>query len=259
MSSPLADHFARFASSYDRVNHVLSLGLDVRWRARLLRAIEPRPALRILDLCAGTLTCTRGVLQRFADARVTAVDFCREMLDIGLAQMPPSLRPRLNTVCGDVLQLDFERGSFDVAICSWAMRHLTQQEIILQNIHSWLSPGGQLVIFDFFRPSTVLSKLFHATAGRYLLPAAGKVLKGFGPAYLHLHASIDRFASREEYEKLLLSQRFAIHRSEDLTFGIVSLIVAEPLPRDAPLRENSVRTKGENHPHDRGADCGRGA
>ncbi len=229
MSSWLAHHFAQFAPSYDRVNHILSLGLDVRWRACLLAAIDRRPAPRILDLCAGTLSCTREVLRRFVDAKVTAVDFCRPMLDHGLAQLPHLPSTRVATICADALQLDLSPESFDVVICSCAMRHIPQQEILLQKIHSWLSPGGQLVIFDFFRPTTVFAKVFHATAGRYLLPLAGELLKGFGPAYLHLHASIDRFVSRADYEKLLATQSFGIQRAEDLTFGIVSLVVAVPL------------------------------
>jgi ubiquinone/menaquinone biosynthesis C-methylase UbiE len=57
---------------------------------------------------------------------------------------------------------------------------------------------------------------------------AGELLKGFGPAYLHLHASIDRFVSRADYEELLATQGFGIQRAEDLTFGIVSLVVAVP-------------------------------
>ena len=125
MASPLADHFARFAPSYDRVNHILSLGLDLHWRARLLRVIASRPALRILDLCAGTLSCTREVLRRFADAEVTAVDFCRPMLDLGLAHLPESLRARMAPICADALELELEPHSFEVVICSCAMRHLS--------------------------------------------------------------------------------------------------------------------------------------
>jgi ubiquinone/menaquinone biosynthesis C-methylase UbiE len=75
----------------------------------------------------------------------------------------------------------------------------------------------------------VVSKLLHATAGRYLLPMAADILKGFGPAYLNLYASIKHFSSWAEYERLLITQNYAIRRSEDLTFGIVSLIAAAPL------------------------------
>jgi demethylmenaquinone methyltransferase/2-methoxy-6-polyprenyl-1,4-benzoquinol methylase len=230
MSSPLIDHFVQFAPSYDRVNHILSFGLDVHWRARLIDEIERRPALRILDLCAGTLACTREVLLRFPDAEATAVDFCRTMLDIGLSKLPDSLSARLEIICTDALQLDLAPTSFDIVICSCGMRHLPEQEAMLEKIHEWLSPGGQFILLDFFRPTTVLSKLFHATAGKCLLPLAGKLLKGFGPAYLNLHSSVKHFLSRTEYERLLAAHGFSIRHAENLTSGIVSLIIAAPLP-----------------------------
>jgi demethylmenaquinone methyltransferase / 2-methoxy-6-polyprenyl-1,4-benzoquinol methylase len=230
MSSPVADHFIRFAPSYDRVNHLLSLGLDVHWRARLIAAIEERSKPRILDLCAGTLACTREVLRRFPHAHVTAVDFCRPMLDCGLSGLAAPVRTRLEVICADVLDLDLTPASFDTVICSCGMRHLPEQEAMLKKIRGWLLPQGQFIILDFFRPATMLSKLFHATAGRYLLSVAADLLKGFSPAYLNLHASIKHFSSREEYERLLVTQNYVVRRAEDLTFGIVSLIAAAPLP-----------------------------
>ncbi len=233
----LSDHFARFAPSYDRVNHLLSLGLDVRWRARWLAAIEQRPAPRVLDLCAGTLSGAREVLRRFSDAKVTAIDFCRPMLQLGLAQLPEAQRARVSPICADVLQLEFAPESFDVVICSFAMRHLPQRETILRKIHAWLSPKGQLVIFDFFRPTTYCAKLFHNTAGRYLLPILGQVFGGFGPAYTHLHASIDCFCACEEFQRFLITQGFAIQRSENMSFGIAALIVA--VPERIPSSTNS--------------------
>jgi demethylmenaquinone methyltransferase / 2-methoxy-6-polyprenyl-1,4-benzoquinol methylase len=229
MPSPVADHFIRFAPSYDRVNHILSLGLDVRWRARLIAAIKERPNPRVLDLCAGTLACTREVLRRFPHAHVTAVDFCRPMLDIGLSRLPEPLRTRVRVICADALVLELAPLSFDVVICSCGMRHLPEQEAMLKKIRGWLLPEGQFIILDFFRPTTVVSKLFHSTAGRYLLPMVADLLKGFGPAYLNLYASIKHFSSRAEYERLLITQKFTIRRSEDLTFGIVSLIATAPL------------------------------
>ncbi len=226
--SDVVEHFDRFAPSYERVNHLLSLGLDVRWRARLMGAAGGRP-LRILDLCAGTLACTREALRRFPDAKVTAVDACRAMLDTGLQKLDESGKRRLTAVCADVLEADFAPGSFDVAISSFGMRHLPEQKPVLEKVHDWLCPGGRLIVFDFFRPERAIARLFHGTAGRYILPAAGEWLGGFGPAYVNLHGTIERFLSRAEYEQLLRTNRFVIRRSEDLTFGIVSLISAEPV------------------------------
>jgi len=228
MSSQLADHFVRFAPSYDRVNHLLSLGRDVHWRARMIAAIGRKPALRILDLCAGTLACTKAALENFPDAKVTAVDFCRPMLDLGLSKLARAQRARIEIICADALQLELAPGSFDVVISSWGMRHLPDQEVMLKKIRGWLSPDGQFIIFDFFRPTTLSAKFFHATVGRYVLPLAGSVLKGFGAAYRQLYDSIEHFASRVEYENLLNEHGFFIRRSEDLALGIVSLIVATP-------------------------------
>ncbi len=229
MPSPVADHFIRFAPSYDRVNHILSLGLDVHWRARLIAEIKEMPNPQILDLCAGTLACTRDVIERFPHASVTAVDFCRPMLDYGLSRLTESMRARVEVICADVFDLVLPSASFDAVICSCGMRHLPEQESLIKKIHLWLSPEGQFVVFDFFRPATAVSKLFHSTVGRYVLPMVADLLNGYGPAYVNLYDSIKRFASRAEYERLLISQDYAIRRSEDLTFGIVSVIAAAPV------------------------------
>ncbi len=223
----LKDHFDRFAPSYDRVNHVLSLGQDVRWRARLIGSIDRQPALRVLDLCAGTLACTREVLRRFPDSLVTALDFSRSMLDSGLNKLTDPERSRLETVCTDVLNAKFAPGSFDIVISSFGVRHLPEQREVLSRVYDWLSPGGRFIIFDFFRPAAAVAMIFQATAGKHLLPWAGERLNGFGPAYLNLHQSIMRFLSRAEYEALLRVEGFEILRSENLTFGIVSLIISE--------------------------------
>ncbi len=226
MSSRISDHFTEFAPSYDRVNRILSLGLDARWRARLIGNIDPAPGLRVLDLCAGTLSCSRKVLRRFPDASVTAVDICRPMLDAGIAKIEDRLRARIKTICADALELDLPSRSYDAAVCSMGMRHLPRQGKMLEGIRAWLKCGGQLLILDFFRPSTTVAKIFHLTAGKYILPRAGRFLGGFGPAYVNLHESISRFYSAPEYERLLRKYSFTVRRREDQAFGIVSIIQA---------------------------------
>ncbi|HUH65935.1 MAG TPA: class I SAM-dependent methyltransferase [Syntrophales bacterium] len=229
MSSSLADHFALFSKSYDRVNHVLSLGLDVHWRERLVASVERRPTPNILDLCAGTLPCTRTMLQRFSDARVMAVDFCHPMLELGRANIPLHMRSQVEIICADALDLNLPSASFDVVVSCFGMRHLEKQEEMLKKIRGWLLPGGQFLIFDFFRPATPIAKLFQATVGRYVLPSAARFFGGFASAYTNLHVSIERFLTRQEYEGLLVTEGYVVTRSEDMAFGVVSIIVAAPL------------------------------
>lgn len=228
MYSWMSDHFTEFASSYDRVNRILSLGLDAGWRARLVERIDPAPGPRILDLCAGTLSCSREALRRFPDAKVTAVDICRPMMEIGIAKLEECFMARVELVCADALELELPSHSYDAVVCSMGMRHIPNQEIVLVNVRKWLRHRGQLLILDFFRPSTMVAKIFQLTAGRYILPRAGRLLGGFRPAYVNLHDSIKNFYSHPEYERLLRDNSFSVRHSEGLAFGIVSLIEAYP-------------------------------
>src|SRR5437868_4077226 len=75
--------FARIAGRYDLLNHLLSAGIDRRWRRALL-ALAGREAARdlegrvVVDACCGT----GDVALDFArsGARVVGVDFTPEML-----------------------------------------------------------------------------------------------------------------------------------------------------------------------------------
>ena len=229
MSTPVARLFARIAPVYDRANAILSLGLVNRWRRRMIDALDAAgPAPRVLDLCAGTLACSRLVLERFPGARVTAVDLCQPMLDAGLAKLPPPMRGRLRVVCADALEVDLPPASFDAVVCAWGMRNIADRAAILDGIRRWLVPGGKLAVLEFFRPTRLPARLFHATAGRILLPAVGGLLSGDPEAYRYLVDSIQGFPTRAAYGELLGARGFGVVLARDFALGVVSLVVAEP-------------------------------
>ena len=53
--------FTAIAPTYDRLNRIISLSFDRRWRERAVRRLgwERAPAGTYLDLCAGTLEAVR--------------------------------------------------------------------------------------------------------------------------------------------------------------------------------------------------------
>ena len=70
--------FDRIAPRYDRMNRLLTLGLDQRWRRAALDFIGVGRGDRVIDLACGTgdlaeLAAARG-------ARVVGVDFALAML-----------------------------------------------------------------------------------------------------------------------------------------------------------------------------------
>src|SRR5687767_15940278 len=78
--SGIAGMFDAIAPRYDLLNHVLSAGLDVRWRARAIRELQLRPGARVLDLCTGTGDLAVAAVREQPSASVVGVDFAGEML-----------------------------------------------------------------------------------------------------------------------------------------------------------------------------------
>src|SRR3954471_15234164 len=108
--------FDGVARRYDLTNDVLSLGLDRRWRTAVVRAVDPRPGERVLDLAAGTGTSS----EPFADAGAVVVpcDFSQGMLAVGKAA-----RPALPFTAGDATRLPFADRAFDAAATSLCLPH----------------------------------------------------------------------------------------------------------------------------------------
>ena len=69
--------FAGVAPRYDLLNHLLSLGIDRRWRRDVVSGLNLKPSDRVLDLCCGTGDLA---LELAPHARCLACDFTWEML-----------------------------------------------------------------------------------------------------------------------------------------------------------------------------------
>jgi ubiquinone/menaquinone biosynthesis methyltransferase len=211
--------FDRIAPTYDLLNHLLSAGLDVRWRTRAVEQLKGAPAGEILDLCAGTLDLSAAVEREHPQRRVVAVDFAAEMLERGRSKVK-----RTEVVVGDAMKLPFEDGRFAGAICGFGLRNLSDPAAGLAEAARVLKPGGRLVILEFFRASHAVTKAFHAGFARVVLPAAGRVVARDSNAYAYLARSMASFLSRAEVEAILREEGFRDVRGEDLTLGVASIV-----------------------------------
>ncbi|PIR20182.1 MAG: hypothetical protein COV45_07510 [Deltaproteobacteria bacterium CG11_big_fil_rev_8_21_14_0_20_47_16] len=229
MTNNISELFSRIAPSYDKLNHLLSFSQDKRWRKLMIDAITPKLSLRVVDLCAGTLDCTVALLRKFPQAEIVAADFSQEMLDRGMEKVPHVFQNHVSIQCVDALQMELPPRSVDVVLCAYGMRNIPDQSAMLRKIHTWLAPGGELIILEFFRPRTRLARFFSNTYSKYILPTIGGLVSGDKQAYSYLHASIQEFYSLPAYRALLAQCGFHIVRDEDLTGGITSLIVATPI------------------------------
>lgn len=210
--------FDRIAPTYDLLNRVLSAGLDSRWRVRAVSELASAPAGEFLDLCAGTLDLSAAIEKQLPTRSVVAVDFAADMLARGAHKVS-----RTEVVVGDAMDLPFENGRFAGAICGFGLRNLGNPGHGIAEARRVLRPGGRLVILEFFKPSQRVTRAFHAGFAK-ALPAIGRVVSHDGDAYRYLAESMASFVTRKECEELLRAHGFRDVRSEDLTFGVASLV-----------------------------------
>src|SRR6476619_7484304 len=80
--------FDAIAARYDLLNHLLSAGIDTRWRRRAIRSLRLTGRERVLDLCTGTADLAIAALRsKPPAARVVGIDFAAAMLRVGAGKI----------------------------------------------------------------------------------------------------------------------------------------------------------------------------
>ncbi len=216
------DMFDRIAPTYDTLNHLLSAGIDVRWRKLAIETLATRPEGPILDSCAGTMDLTAMLAKRWPNERIVASDFAAQMLEAGKQKAPLAER-----IVADAMAMPFDAESFAAVICGFGMRNLSDARRGVREARRVLKKGGIFTTLEFFRPMSAATKLFHGIYGNVVLPTVGGIISGDRSAYAYLTQSMQHFVSRPEYEALCTAEGFRVTSAKDLTFGIASLVVAE--------------------------------
>lgn len=215
------DMFDGIAPTYDRLNRILSMGVDRRWRKRAVELLGVGSSDRVLDLCAGTMDLAADV-QKLRPARIVAADFAADMLEAGKHKVPGAER-----VVADAMSMPFDDAEFSRVVCGFGMRNLSDTHKGAREVLRVLAPKGVFVTLEFFRPTRIDTRLFHAAYARYVLPTVGSLVSGRGEAYRYLRDSMNGFFTRSEYEDILRDSGFVNVTGHDLLFGIAAIVRAE--------------------------------
>lgn len=220
----IREMFAGIAGVYDRMNGLLSLGLDARWRERLSLAIDPA-AQDVLDACTGTGELILTARRMGRGQRHVASDFCVPMLQAGIRDNALGVSARV--LAADTQRLPFAAGSFDAVLVGFGLRNLGELDRGLEEIARVLRPGGQLLVLEFFR---VRREWLEAPVAFYLsrvVPLLGRIVGGNGDAYTYLPRSMTRFVTVDEFGRRLRTAGFeGTIEIRPQTLGIAHLVVA---------------------------------
>ena len=226
--------FDAIAARYDFLNHVLSAGLDTRWRARAVRELALPPNPHVLDLCTGTADLAIAAATRSAGARVIGIDFAGEMLRLGVAKLRGrELNRSITLVRGDATAIPVRDGWADAATIGFGIRNVARPEAALDELSRVLKPGGRLAILEFGEPVVPGVRGLYNWYFRSVLPRLGRLVSKHGSAYSYLPASVGSFPRPAAFAATIAGHGFSNVRAVPLSLGIVYLYIAERTPGNA--------------------------
>jgi demethylmenaquinone methyltransferase/2-methoxy-6-polyprenyl-1,4-benzoquinol methylase len=236
----IAGMFDAIAPRYDLLNHLLSAGIDRRWRAAAIRSLKLTGRETLLDVCCGTadvalearkprsLSEARSAKAEGPPAaRVVGIDFSGAMLALGLQKVTAARESqRIALVRGDAMRLPAADRSVDAVTVAFGIRNVQRPEIACGEMARVLRPGGRLAILEFGVPRIPGIKPLYLWYLTHVLPRIGRVISGHNAAYSYLPASVGTFAPPLEFVHTLRGAGFSEVRADSLTFGIVYLYSA---------------------------------
>ena len=211
------DIFKRIAVNYDRMNRLMSGGMDIQWRKKVIKEANLRQGLRVLDLGSGTGDLSREARKSKKDIQITAADFTLQMLLAGKEWQD------IDTCNADAMHLPFADNTFDVVISGFLMRNVADVNLTLKEQFRTLKPGGRLIILDTTRPrKNLLSPLIRFYLNK-IIPLAGAIITGQKDAYTYLPDSTQNFLTAETLAQKIVEGGFSFEKFEIMMFGTVAL------------------------------------
>lgn len=221
----IREMFDRIAPTYDTLNHLLSFGMDIRWRRRAVHLLEEKQGGVFLDLAAGSGDVSIELL-KLRPRQVVATDFAIGMLDVLRKKVEHANRSEMiRCAACDAHSLPFRDRTFDATIVAFGIRNFTNRLIALREMHRVLKSSGLAVILELSRPTRPIVKQCYSLYAGAFLPFVGKIISRHDSAYRYLPESIVAFPSADDFLSTMIKANFVNVQAEPLTFGAATIFI----------------------------------
>lgn len=219
--------FDTISKNYDGLNRVISFGIDIKWRKKVVAILKKEKPDTILDIATGTGDLAIAMIKTDAK-KIVGLDISPGMLAVGAEKVKTKkLDGIIEMVVGDSENLNFTDNSFDAVTVSFGVRNFETLETGLAEILRVLKPKGTLVILETSVPIKTPFKQGYRFYTKNILPLIGKIFSKDDSAYGYLSESAAVFPHGEKFNNILREIGFIEVVNKPQTFGVASIYIAK--------------------------------
>ncbi|MDG1759251.1 MAG: bifunctional demethylmenaquinone methyltransferase/2-methoxy-6-polyprenyl-1,4-benzoquinol methylase UbiE [Flavobacteriaceae bacterium] len=218
--------FNGIAQNYDALNRVISFGIDISWRKKVVALIEATNPKNVLDIATGTGDLAIHLAETRAE-KIIGLDLSPGMLSVGIEKVAQkNLSHKIDMIIGDSEALPFETGSIDAVTVAFGVRNFENLALGLSEIHRVLKPKGTLVILETSVPEKTPFKQGYGLYTKNLLPLIGRLFSKDKSAYSYLSESAAQFPYGISFNNILKEIGFTTVVHHPQTFGVATIYQA---------------------------------
>ncbi len=218
--------FDTISTNYDGLNRVISFGIDVKWRKKVIEMVSATNPEAVLDIATGTGDLAISLAKTGAK-RIVGLDLSEGMLAVGREKIADEkLTGKIEMIQGDSEALPFEDNSFDAITVAFGVRNFENLEKGLSEIFRVLKKGGIFVILETSVPTKFPFKQGYNFYTKNLLPLIGKMFSKDKVAYSYLSESAAAFPYGEKLNNILRETGFIDVRHHPQTMGVATIYSA---------------------------------
>ncbi len=215
--------FDSVAPRYDLMNDLMSLGIHRAWKRVFVAALQPRPALSLLDLAGGTGDVSFGWLRAGGGPAILS-DINAAMLAVGHDRaVTRALIGDLRFLVADAEQLPLPDRCVDRVSMAFGLRNCTDKGAVLAEALRVLRPGGRFLCLEFSRVQVAVLAPVYKAWSFGVLPRLGQAIAGDAASYRYLAESIARFPDQDALLATMRGAGFARVAVRNLSGGIAAI------------------------------------
>ena len=215
--------FDDISNNYDFLNRILSFGVDVYWRKKLIQSMNIKDGQYIIDIATGTGDVAFEINKQY-NVSIVGLDISKNMLQIAKMKLKnnKNKNTKIEFVHGDAEKLPMGDNSYDHICISFGFRNLGNYDKALKEFYRVLKPGGKLCILEFSQSRSKFFNFIFSVYFNRILPRIAAFISR-ADAYRYLPESVKYFPNESKIKDFLNSNHFTHIEFQKLTFGIATI------------------------------------